>query len=719
MIHIRRSRVPTPRALRDAEARRAFQQAAHFFFEPHGARRQRRFEFAPLTETDGVRDALFKLFRGKCAYCESTVERGEAIVDLLRPRTSALGLEKEFNPDHYWWLAYRWQNLHLTCSECAYLKGTKFPVDGDRAPLPVPPPDRHVPEAPAAAWIDALNSEKRLLVDPCADEIGKHLTMGSDGKLAAVSRRGAATIEIIGLNRGDLVAARREHAQWVREKLDELFVKLGTKDYEALKQCLRRLLAPRRRYRMLTLRLLRPWVRRHRVRLELALDPGQMRSLKETVEEVRQRRRAAPATRVNTKAIRTAMVRSVELRNFKAITNLKLPLPITGDRVPWLMLLGENGSGKSSILQAVALALMGDVGRRKLRLEAPSVLRHGARSGFVKVRLSGYDAPVQLSFSADSPDFHGHPSEPQIQVFGYGATRLLPKGKVRARRDGGMVRVQNLFEHFTPLIDAEKWLNRLTNKEFDYQALVLNDLLSIQQPVRLVRVWEDGKRRTRVRLYNHTIALDELSDGFQSIVALTTDIMKGLQPRWKGQRADVAEGLVLLDEIGAHLHPRLKMRIVERIRCVAPRVQFIATTHEPLCLHGLADGEVAVLQRGPRGKIYLEPDLPPIQGMKVDQLLTSEHFGLGSTIDPQVDDWLRAYYRLLSRDKLSPGKQAELKDLRAKLDEHHVLGQDERDRLVYEAIDTYVARKKDEASRETRRRLKRKTLDVIASMWEG
>ena len=68
-----------------------------------------------------------------------------------------------------------------------------------------------------------------------------------------------------------------------------------------------------------------------------------------------------------------------------------------------------------------------------------------------------------------------------------------------------------------------------------------------------------------------------------------------------------------------------------------PRVQFIGTTHDPLCLRGLEDGEVIVLQRDEVGQIISIPNLPSIKGMRADQLLTSDFFGLSSTVDPETE----------------------------------------------------------------------------------
>ncbi len=92
-----------------------------------------------------------------------------------------------------------------------------------------------------------------------------------------------------------------------------------------------------------------------------------------------------------------------------------------------------------------------------------------------------------------------------------------------------------------------------------------------------------------------------------------------------------AEAIVLLDEIEVHLHPRWKMTIVERLRRCFPRLSFITTTHDPLCLRGLHKNEIMVLRRAAGGAIDTLTDIPDLDGYRADQLLPSPLFDLVTT----------------------------------------------------------------------------------------
>lgn len=199
------------------------------------------------------------------------------------------------------------------------------------------------------------------------------------------------------------------------------------------------------------------------------------------------------------------------------------------------------------------------------------------------------------------------------------------------------------------------------------------------------------------------------------MLGLAIDIMAKTRPTdpspW-----DQIEAIVLLDEIGAHLHPRWKMRVVASLRLAFKRMQFLATTHDPLCLRGLHDGEVAVLRRPVSGSPYLVPDLPNIEGMRVDQLLMSEYFGLSSTLDPEIEAEFDEYYWLLSHADLRPEQRDRVAVLREKLTALEFAGTTRRERLMLEVIDGFIARERNAKSSAEARRTQSQTRRRLARL---
>lgn len=374
------------------------------------------------------------------------------------------------------------------------------------------------------------------------------------------------------------------------------------------------------------------------------------------------------------------------------------------------MLLGENGTGKTSVLQAIALTLAGPQYLAKLAarpgFNATELLRSGSRETHIAVKTSGFTAAHEITLRSGRARYRNpngdtlevtlatgrtrsnkqdaRRAEGQLVILAYGATRLLPRS--RARRYGTeYVRIDNLFDPFLPLLDAARWLGRLKSTAFDRVALILKDLLALDREARLVR----HRGQVLVEIKGATATLGQLSDGYQSVVAAGVDILEVIMRLWP--RLEDAEGIVLIDEIGSHLHPTWKMRVVTSLRRALPRMQFIATTHDPLCLRGLGEGEVAVMQRNDAGHIVAVTDLPSPADFRVDQLLTSEFFGLSSTVDPESEQTFDEYYALLALQERTNDQQLRLATLKETLKDRRYLGNTPREHLMYEAVDRLIA----------------------------
>ena len=272
-------------------------------------------------------------------------------------------------------------------------------------------------------------------------------------------------------------------------------------------------------------------------------------------------------------------------------------------------------------------------------------------------------------------------------LLGYGATRLLQKSTM-TDADARVVRVETSSTRCFPY-DPTAWLLSLDQEGFDDVAENISHLLALDGVATMAR--DDDRVFLRQGRSKSDIA--SLSDGYQSMLVLAFDILRTVLTMW-GSTA-LAEGIVLIDELGAQLHPRWRMRIVSALRQLMPRVQFIVTTHDPLCLRGVADGEVVVVRRNSSGDVVTIVDLPPVAGMRVDQLLTSDHFGLGSTDDPELDGLWSEYYRLKGKDRVTSAKAGRRDAVRTRLDQLEQFGTTKHDRLLLQSADTFIAQRRE------------------------
>lgn len=172
----------------------------------------------------------------------------------------------------------------------------------------------------------------------------------------------------------------------------------------------------------------------------------------------------------------------------------------------------------------------------------------------------------------------------------------------------------------------------LSPERFDTVARALRIVLALNDEDQLISDPEEGMcveangRRTPVAW---------LSEGYKSVFAMAVDIIHELLDHY--DTLEKARGIVLVDEIETHLHPRWKMQIMGSLRKALPGVQFIVTTHDPLCLRGMDDDEIIVLRRTKDARIRKVAGLPSARGMSAEQLLTSEYFGLLNTVDPRLE----------------------------------------------------------------------------------
>ncbi|WP_461428263.1 AAA family ATPase [Gymnodinialimonas sp.] len=391
----------------------------------------------------------------------------------------------------------------------------------------------------------------------------------------------------------------------------------------------------------------------------------------------------------------------VEISNFKALRTISFDLPETvedPEQSPCMLLLGENATGKSSVLEAMALAIIGV--KETAALDAlvddttitPNGLIHrpdpsewSETMDAVRVNLSFLDAhtPVTLHGPAEATAFEGNETCAKV-ILGYGPRRFFTSRKSRRLRAPAH-RVKSMFDPLDVIANPIHWLSTLPDPQFYAAARALREILMLDRDDDFEREDDPDEPRIYIRQGGQRVAMKDLSVGFKSIIAMTCDIIREMLYHF--DNLEFASAVVFIDEIETHLHPRWKMQIMTLLRRAFPKIQFIVTTHDPLCLRGMYDGEVFVLHRaGETDLVERVEDLPSIRGMRAEQILTSEFFGLGST-DPETDARLIRFNRLAARiEDLSPSEHDEMQSLSAELDDGLVIGTTLREQAYAEAL---------------------------------
>jgi hypothetical protein len=194
---------------------------------------------------------------------------------------------------------------------------------------------------------------------------------------------------------------------------------------------------------------------------------------------------------------------------------------------------------------------------------------------------------------------------------------------------------------------------------------------------------------------------------------------------------ETARAVVLIDEVEAHLHPRWKIQIMSALRSALPKVTFIATTHDPLCLRGMEDGEVIVMHRvasqmgaDSEWPVMVEQvvRLPKVSQLTIEQLLTSDFFGLASTDQPGIERELAMFADLLtaraSGHALTEDQQLAWTRFEQDISEALPVGTTEVQRLVQEAVKEYL-RSRRQISSDNLGKLRDKARRNIVAILEG
>lgn len=224
MIFVDRSAVKSPASLVDPDQagdRERTRANTHFL------------SVAPATGTftfraykgDDVKEALNSLFHFKCAYCEFTYGPGAPVdIEHFRPKSEVA--EDETHPG-YWWLASIWENLLPCCIDCNRKRNQEHHMDpgdptrvtkfqsGKEAAFPLSLGGQR-----AKGHGDDLSLEDPLLINPTERDPRQHLDWPNDlGIVVTVQHsngedlKGKKSIEVYGLNRLQLVKARKSDLQ--------------------------------------------------------------------------------------------------------------------------------------------------------------------------------------------------------------------------------------------------------------------------------------------------------------------------------------------------------------------------------------------------------------------------------------------------------------------------------------------------------------------------
>ena len=319
---------------------------------------------------------------------------------------------------------------------------------------------------------------------------------------------------------------------------------------------------------------------------------------------------------INSKQVLPNALSRLYVADFQGIKHLTI------DNIPlssrWIFLTGENGFGKTSILRAIAKGLIGD---------EPLV--------FPKPK----EATILLNALINNKPFKYDDIETTaiMPVAAYGVSRFQLSASDQAASDRSKQKTYSLFHDDGQLINIEQELittNAYNPARFKALRSIFLRILPNLKDIKIdttngspkVRYCEQDAQQ---QSYGYR-ALNELAAGYRSILTMMGDMVIRLS-EGKDNLNDLS-GIVLIDEIDAHLHPKYQYELPKLLSNVFPKVQFIVTTHSPMPILGLPEDNKPVIltvERNPENGISVDrkDDDFDIRQLNPLSLLTSPVFG--------------------------------------------------------------------------------------------
>ena len=348
------------------------------------------------------------------------------------------------------------------------------------------------------------------------------------------------------------------------------------------------------------------------------------------------------------------------------------------------LLLGDNGTGKTTILRALALCAMAPAMRQsgyrpyrfvrrpagikapeKGKIRAMPIFHEGARgknsdypwlSDGIRIEIVRRENADRDFFSYDNVDIVTRPksfenSSNPFLVVGYGASRGAehPDSSFDRRtrqEESETVRYQSvagLFDNNVDLTPLSSWLPNLESKDKKRfrEVVELIDRLLPESSFFTGKLGEKGEFLFDINGVD--MPFNALSDGYRAYIGWITDLIYHLSshaPNRKTKLTDV-RGLVLVDEIDLHLHPAWQRSVISSLSSHFKNLQFVLTTHSPLVAGSFHKESIFFLEIDRDGDSYVRRPHERIYGLDADQLLLSPYFGLRTTRSESFVDELR------------------------------------------------------------------------------
>lgn len=337
-------------------------------------------------------------------------------------------------------------------------------------------------------------------------------------------------------------------------------------------------------------------------------------------------------------------IQKVVIKNIRSISHFEMTFPTPAG---WHVLIGDNGAGKSSIVRSIALALIGPTDAQALRLPLLNWIREGIDSSETTLTIhrdqnydgySGQKRPLMKPFEASIKITKESSAGFEIgKIEKDGKSGVNPFEYIWSGKAGWFSTAFGPFRRFTggdkdwskvyysnpraaahlsvfgedvALTESLEWLSFMKFQSFENLGSANTTLEALK-----IFINEGGLLPHDAQLKDISSAgvsfidgngckvdVNQLSDGFRSLLSLIFELIRQLVKTYgedevfkeilNGEMIINKPGVVLIDEVDAHLHPTWQTRIGQWFTQYFPNIQFIVTTHSPLVCRACEKGSI-------------------------------------------------------------------------------------------------------------------------------
>ena len=371
-------------------------------------------------------------------------------------------------------------------------------------------------------------------------------------------------------------------------------------------------------------------------------------------------------------------IHKIHINKIRHLQNIDIP--IENDTYPHLILTGKNGSGKTSVLEAIANHLQNianDPYKDFLSVEQrikyyQDQLNNGNNSvdnerslENNKKQYTFYFGEVKIElYNID--DFISKYQKGNFIIAFYQANRKVvinePLNPTKpAIKEVWSTKEMATREFLNFLSDLKIQGALARNEKLDHEADLINTWFVDFEKL-LKKVFQDDSLQLlfnykdysfQILTQGKTFKFTEMSDGFAAVLEIIIDLILKMQRKDTLTRAYQQEGIVLIDEVETHLHLELQRLVLPLLTQLFPNIQFIVTTHSPFVLNSIGNAVAFDLEHQ-----QLVDDLTEYSY----ESLAEGYFGV-RTSSSYTEMQLDKLKKLLEKETLLSSEKSELKSL--------------------------------------------------------